>query len=278
LKIAFRPLAIASLLLSLVLGVGVAFADDTSDHDDDSTLERIDRTGVMRVGVSATQPPFSMKTKSGDVIGFDVDLATALAAAMEVKVEIVVMDFAELIPAVEDYRVDIALSGMTMTAARNRRVAFAGPYFASGKGVLTKSATLAQADDPDDLKGSHTIVALDGSTSMQIIEALGSDVKAVAVKDYATGVKQVIDGKADALVADYPILIVALLQNPDKGLESILSPFTFEPIGAAINGDDDDSLFVNLVQNYFNTLEGTGLMGALRGKWFDSGEWLALIE
>jgi ABC-type amino acid transport substrate-binding protein len=203
LKIAFHPLAIVSLIISLVLGVGVSFADETSvDHDDDSTLERIDRTGVMRVGVSATQPPFSMKTKSRDVIGFDIDLANALAAAMDVRVEIVVMDFAQLLPAVEDYRVDIALSGMTMTAARNRRVAFAGPYFVSGKGVLTKSASLAQADDPDDLKsGSNTIVALKDSTSFELVAGLGGDVEAVAVKDYATGVKQVIDGKADALRA-----------------------------------------------------------------------------
>ncbi len=277
-KTSFRSLALPGLLAALVLGVGLACANANSGKPDvENALERIERTGVMRVGVSGAQPPFSMRAKTGDVIGLDVDLANALAADMGVEAEFVVMEFAELRPAVEERRVDIALSGLTMTPDRNRRVAFSGPYFVSGKGLLTTSAALAQADDPGDLKGGpHTFVALKDSTSLQLLESLGEDVKAVAVEDYATGVQQVIDGEADALVADYPICVVALFQNPDKGLESLISPFTFEPLGAAINGDD--ALFVNLVQNYFNTLEGIGLMELLRVKWFASGDWLLQIE
>ena len=99
--------------------------------------------------------------------------------------------------------------------------------------------------------------------------------KAVAVSNYKTGIQKVIKGEADAMVADFPICVVALLQNPDAGLESIVSPFTFEPLGAAL--PPNDALFLNLVQNYMDTLEGMGLMAALRAKWFENGDWLLLI-
>jgi len=52
----------------------------------------------------------------------------------------------------------------------------------------------------------------------------------------------------------------------------MVSPFTFEPIGAAVSADD--ALMANLVQNYLTTLEGTGLLEALRLKWFADGSWL----
>jgi polar amino acid transport system substrate-binding protein len=270
---------LAALVMSQLLAISIASADSVdvdSGHSATPTLDRINRTGALKIGVSGAQPPFSMTAKSGDVIGLDVDLGNALAASMGVDAKFVVMDFADLIPAVEAGTVDIALSGLTITPERNRRVAFAGPYFLSGKGLLTTSAALAKADDPSDLSGGpHTFVALKDSTSFGLIESLGGGVKAVGVSDYATGIQQVIKGKADAMVADYPVCVVALFQNPDAGLESIISPFTFEPLGAAVA--PNDALFLNLVQNYMNTLEGIGLMGILRAKWFENGDWIVLL-
>jgi polar amino acid transport system substrate-binding protein len=60
--------------------------------------------------------------------------------------------------------------------------------------------------------------------------------------------------------------------NPDADLATIPAPFTFEPIGIALPAND--ALFVNLVQNYLRSLEGTGLLDQLRAKWFDNAGWL----
>jgi polar amino acid transport system substrate-binding protein len=240
-----------------------------------TTMDRINESGVLRVGVTGGQPPLNMKTKSGEIIGMEVDLARALAASMGVKVQFVAKDFASLLTAVEKGDVDIALSGVTMTAKRNRKVAFAGPYFVSGKGLITTSASLAKADDPSDIgAGTFTLVALKGSTSYDLLKkAAASNSKVVPVKDYDEGIEMVISGKADAMLADYPICLVAALQNPDAGIQGVIAPLTFEPLGGAVSGDD--ALFLNLVDNYFDALEGTGLMEMLRAKWFENGSWLA---
>ena len=266
-----RFVSVKLTLLSVALAT-VALLASVSPVFAGATMDRINKSGVMRVGVSGGQPPFNMTTKSGEIIGLEVDLARALAAMMGVKVELVQTDFADLLGAVEKGKIDLALSSLTMTAERNRRVAFAGPYFISGKGLITTSAALAKADDPSDVSSGYTVVALDGSTSLSVLQKIATDSKVVAVKNYDKGIEMVISGKADAMLADFPICLVAALKNPDAGIQGVISPLTFEPLGAAIAGDD--SLFLNLVQNYFDALEGTGLMGLLRVKWFDDGSWL----
>jgi ABC-type amino acid transport substrate-binding protein len=268
-RFASAKLAFVSVLLvalTLLASVSPAVAETP-------TMDRINESGVLRVGVTGGQPPFNMKTKSGEIIGMEIDLARALAASMGVKVEFVTKDFANLIAAVEKGEVDIALSGLTMTSERNRKVAFAGPYFISGKGLITTSAALAKADEPSDMgAGSYTLVALDGSTSYDLLELVASSSKIVAVKDYAKGIEMVISGKADAMLADFPICLVAALKNPDAGIQGVIAPLTFEPLGGAVSGDD--ALFLNLVENYFEALEGVGLMDMLRAKWFENGNWL----
>jgi polar amino acid transport system substrate-binding protein len=241
------------------------------------TMDRITSSGKLRVGVTGKQPPFNMTSKSGEIIGLEADLARALALSMDVEVEFVTKDFADLLDAVESGDIDLALSGLTMTPERNRRLAFAGPYFISGKGLITTSATLAKTDSAEDLMGQGIkLAALADSTSLVFVEKSVEGATAVPVRDYDEGIQKVISGEVHAMVADFPICLVALFQHPDAGLESAISPFTFEPLGAALPAND--ALFLNLVQNYMSMLEQSGLMSALRSKWFEDGSWLAELE
>jgi len=103
-----------------------------------AVLDRILQKGELVVGITGDQPPLNAKTKTAKIIGLDADLATLIAGSMGVKVKFATMPFAKLLPALEAGEVDMILSGMTMTMERNLKVAFIGPYFVSGKGILTK--------------------------------------------------------------------------------------------------------------------------------------------
>ena len=61
------------------------------------TLKDIVNKGEFRVGMTGNQPPFSMKTKTGELIGFEVDLAKVLAEGMNVKLKLVEIPFPESI-------------------------------------------------------------------------------------------------------------------------------------------------------------------------------------
>ena len=140
--------------------------------------------------------------------------------------------------------------------------------------MLTKSSALAAADDPEDLDAPNLrLAALRGSTSEKLLREVADDAELTLSETPQQGVRMVIDGKVDAMLADYPIVIVAVLRNPEAGLVAIEAPLTFEPIGAAL--PPGDALFENLVRNRLTLLEGTGMLDLLRAKWFLDGRWVA---
>ena len=237
-------------------------------------LQRIVERGELRDGHSGNQPPLNMKNKSGDVIGLEVELIEALARSMGLEVRLVAMPFADLLPALEKGDVDLVMSGMTITPERNARVAFVGPYVISGKSLLTKSKTIANVESAAALDvENRTYAALRGSTSEDFVKTNLPKAKLVPTQDYDSAVRMVIADEVDALVADYPICALSVLRHPEAGLSMLVTPVTVEPLGIALPADDP--LFVNLLENYLTTLEGTGLLTQLKGRWFSDGSWVS---
>jgi len=237
-------------------------------------LQHILDSGELRVGLSGNQPPLNMADKNGEIIGLEVDLMKALAQSMGLTTRFVVKPFAELIPAIERGEVDVVISGMTITPERNARVAFVGPYFISGKSVLTKSAEIASADSATLLNNADQRYAvLAGSTSEAFVEQALPKAVSVPATDYDTAVQMVLDDEVDAMIADFPICQLSVMRHPEAGLSTLMTPFTIEPLGIALPADDP--LLVNLIENYLNTLENTGLLVQFKAKWFSDGSWIS---
>jgi len=237
-------------------------------------LQHILDSGELRVGLSGNQPPLNMTDKNGEIIGLEVDLMKALAQSMGLTTRFVVKPFADLIPAIERGEVDVVISGMTITPERNARVAFAGPYFISGKSVLTKSPTIASADNATLLNNADQRYAvLAGSTSETFVEQVLPKAASVPATDYDTAVQMVLDDEVDAMIADFPICQLSVMRHPEAGLSTLMTPFTIEPLGIALPAGDP--LFINLIENYLNTLENTGLLVQFKAKWFSDGSWIS---
>ena len=235
-------------------------------------LDRIQQRGELVVGTAAGMPPLNMTTKDGKIIGLDADLSRYLADAMEVNLRLEPMAFKDLLPSLEAGNVDMVISGMTMTAYRNRRVAFVGPYFISGKGLLTRKATLAAIDDPNAIDLAEVrLTALAGSTSADFVRTVMPRAQFAPAKDYEEAVKMVIDGRVDAMVADQPICLISVARYPDQGLLAVIAPLTYEPIGIALPAND--ALFMNLVGNFLMALQDSGTLERLKDQWFQTGEW-----
>jgi len=237
-------------------------------------LQRILDSGELRVGMSGNQPPLNMADRNGEIIGLEVDLMQALAQSMGLTARFVIKPFADLIPAIERGEVDVVISGMTITPERNARVAFVGPYFISGKSVLTKSPTIASADNATLLNNADQRYAvLAGSTSETFVEQVLPKATSVPAVDYDTAVQMVLDDEVDAMIADFPICQLSVMRHPEANLSTLMTPFTIEPLGIALPADDP--LLVNLIENYLNTLENTGLLVQFKAKWFSDGSWIS---
>ena len=268
---------LASLLTlaPLVLGACNSLSGDRPTTET-ARLRRILDSGELRVGISADLPPLSMKDKQGHIIGFEADLIRALAHSMGLEVRFVERAFPDLLDALQGDDVDVVIAGMTITPERNARVAFAGPYFISGTSILTRDEEIAEVGDPTLLDdSSRTFAALGGSTSAQFVRDILPNAKLVTTPDYETAVQMVIDGDADALIADYLTCRLAVWRHEGEGLTALMTPFTVEPLGIAL--PPDAPLLLNLVENYLNTLESTGLLNQFKARWLADGSWLSQL-
>ncbi len=236
-------------------------------------LDKILKSGELRVGTSGNQPPFTMKAKDGQLMGYEIELARLLTDALEIKLKLVEKPFSELLPALEKGEIDVAMSGITITPERNVKFTFVGPYVVSGKSILAKAKRISELDEMGEInRGTVTVAALKGSTSQRFVETVIPNGKLTLTPDYDTAVKMVLEDKVDLMIADYPICVLSILRYPESGLATLEEPLTIEPIGIAL--PPNAFQLHNLIENYLNALEIDGILIELEKKWFQDGSWL----
>ncbi|MEM6582016.1 MAG: transporter substrate-binding domain-containing protein [Pseudomonadota bacterium] len=239
-------------------------------------LDRVVENGVLRVAMSADQPPFSLRNREQKLIGFDVDLATALAEVMKVELEIVETPFASLLDTLLKNRADMVISGMTITPERTQSVSFIGPYVLSGKSILTTSRIESVVDDVAQFNDPNIrMVALSSSTSEMFAERNFPDADYHAIASYDEGVQMLVTGRIDAMIADIPILKLTMMRYPEASLSLLEPPLSVESIGIAIRPDDYQ--FESLVRNYLFSFETNGMTLNWYRKWFEDISWIAQL-
>ncbi len=235
-------------------------------------LQKILQKGELIVGMTGKQPPLNMKDQEGRVIGLEPELARMMAGAMGIPLKIKLMDFFELFPAMESGRIDMIISGMTITPERNLKMAFVGPYFVTGKSFLTKVDHIVQCQELCDIDSPQTtLVALKGSTNQQFAEKMIPKAKLILARDYDEAIRLVIDEKADALIADQLTCLLAVIRHPRQGLQTSLKSFSHEPLGIALPGHDP--LLINWVDNFLKALQGSGDLKKMAEYWIKNEVW-----
>lgn len=268
-----RASGLVAMLVAAVLVAGSAQLAMAAGGTVSPVLDRLQAKKELVVGTAADMPPLNMTTKDGQIIGLEVDIASLFAAGMGVKLTLKQVKFSDLLPALEAGQVDMVISGMTILPERNLKAAFVGPYFASGKSILTKAANADALSDSSKINNpDKVLVTLKGSTSQLFVERVFPKARLVLTDDYDQAVAMVREDKAQAMVADYPICQVSVYRYPDAKLATLKNPISYEPLGIALPAGDP--LLVNLVQNMLSTLEKSGELELLMQKWFKDPSWV----
>ena len=242
-----------------------------------SALDRITETGEIRIGTSGEQPPLTMTARNGELLGLDIALARVLAQSMGVEARFVQLPFGQLLDALLAGQLDLVMSGMTITPQRSRRTTFVGPYYTSGKSLLTKSADLAAIEIALDLDSPDlTLAALAGSTSEAFVRRSAPQATLVATPLLEQAIQMVITGEVDALVADRETCSFAVLRHPDAGLIATPNTFTLEPMGIAL--PPDDARFAGLVRSYLDALRERGALERAQSIWFKDSAWVKQLR
>jgi aspartate/glutamate/glutamine transport system substrate-binding protein len=248
---AFAPLV--GLLLLAVLGCGGATgatpgkSANLPSFPADSYMARIQQRGQLIVGVKYDTPPFgSLNPVNNQVEGFDPDLARELARALfgdETKVRLDEAVSRNRIPFLQEDKVDVILSTMTITDERRQEIDFSDPYYIAGQSILVRKGSPIQG--VGDLNG-RTVASAQGSTSERNVRERAPGANLLLFPAYAESLAALKDNRADAVSTDDTILMGMILKDPD--LQMVGGLFTEEPYGAGVKkGRPEFLAFVNRV-------------------------------
>lgn len=203
---------------------------------DSQTWQRIERQGILRVGLDPTYPPFE-DAGDGTLRGLDVDLAHALAAELGLEVAFTYFGYDGLYDALATQQVDVLISALVVAPERTKDFAFSDSYYNAGQ-ILITAATDASTQEMGDLNGRSLAVEL-GSEGHVIATTWQRRLPNLTILTHNSpdeALTAVADGEATAVLVDSISGRLFLRNTP--GLRQVENPVTVEPYALVVRIDD----------------------------------------
>ncbi|WP_142847695.1 ectoine/hydroxyectoine ABC transporter substrate-binding protein EhuB [Telmatospirillum sp. J64-1] len=193
----------------------------TGQASAETTLERIQREGVARIGF-ANEVPYGYQTPQGEITGEAPEVAKAVLARLGVeRVEGVVAEFGALIPGLAAGRFDLIAAGMYVTPARCEQVAFSEPSYAIGEAMAVAEGNPKNIHSFEDFVNNESLRlgVMAGAVEADYARALGvPDSRLVVFPDGPSAVAAVRTGRVDAY-AGTALTIQDLVSKTPRGIE-----------------------------------------------------------
>jgi polar amino acid transport system substrate-binding protein len=218
--------------------------------------------GTVVIGLNAEYPPFENVDEDGELVGFDVDLMTAIAEEAGFEFEWVNTRWDGIFVALASGEFDAVISAATITAERAETVDFSDPYFNAGQSITVR----ADSDilGPDDLAGLMVGVQLGTTGDIWLTEE--TDAEVVRYDENTLAFQALANGDVDAAVADSPTAIAIVQANPEMNLKVLPEAYTDELYGIAVNKDRTDLL--EAINAGLAAIRENGTYDEIYDKWF----------
>lgn len=220
----------------------------------------------LRIGTEGAYPPFNTTDASGQVTGFDVDVAQALCAEMKAECTVVKQDWDGIIPALMGRKFDFIAASMSITPEREKVVAFTNPYYTNKLQFVAKKG--GEFDTSPETLKKLTIGAQRATISSTWLEDnLGTGTN---VRLYDTQENAYLDlaaGRVDAVLADVFVTYEWLQSDAAKDFELKGQPvFENDKIGIALRQQDTELL--ERLNKALETIQSNGVYDKINAKYF----------
>ncbi len=261
-----RPVAL--IVSILVLGViGSWLFSQLLGGDDDQTWEHIQQTGAWRVGMDPSFPPFDLLDSEGNPMGYDVDLARAIAARWGIQVEIVATGFDGLTDALMAGRIDSVISALPHDPRLTADLSYSSSYFEAGvRLAVIESSPISSVAD---LAGKRLAVEW-GSNGDAEARRLQRDEPLIQRHTFSTpqeALGALLNGEADGILVDGVTL--RQMQADGAGIVAVgpaleSTPYVIAmPLGATMLQEEINAVLADFV--------ATGFLDTLEIRWFSGG-------
>ncbi len=247
-------LSCSLLALPLMAALSPARADGLAD---------IQARGALNCTVYSDVPPFSSPdAKTRQLAGMDVDLCSALARQMGVKLNLVPTSIEARIAVIATGRADVLIANLAYTKTRARQIQFSDPYYVAKEMLVVKKPNVDKTRA--DFKGKR-ISATKGTTSEQSIHLAGA--KAVTFQDAASAFLALEQNKVVGFVTNTMTAVKMISQAGKDGIElgMIKEPMALEPIGVGMK--KDEPALLAKVNGSLKAMEDDGTLGKIWDSW-----------
>jgi ABC-type amino acid transport substrate-binding protein len=250
-----------TLVAAVILGLA------TSAWAAETTLEKINRTGVFTVGTRTASPPFGYINKQNEWVGFSIDLAQLVHKGLEkklnktIKFELKESAPATRVPLLTSMAVDLISGTMTDTRARRDSVDLSLTFFVTGAQFLVKEGS--PITGIANITGKR-IATQQGSTNERALRERNVKADLIVFPDQAAAYTALAQGRVDAYTNDGIQLwgLKYKAQNPNEW-KVVGDFYTYEPYGMGMRKNDSD----------FRAVVNNALMEAI-----ESGEYFKIYE
>lgn len=260
-RINFRTTSVAAGALALAVGIaGCSSSDDTGSEPAASgtaaTIAKDDALaalvpaevaadGVLTIGTDASYAPGQFLDVDGEtIIGFDVDLAKAVAQVLGLEAQMENAPFGSLVEGVKTGKYELGASSFTINAERQLQVDMVS-YFLAGTSWAVAAGNPMQIT-PDDACGKVVAVQRDTvqvpdieARSQACVDAGKPEITIEQFQAQSDATAAVVTGKDDAMLADSPVVAYAIAQTGGK-LEQVGEIYEAAPYGYAVPKDQGD--------------------------------------
>jgi polar amino acid transport system substrate-binding protein len=252
----------------------------------DDAWDRVRESGVMRVGMDASFPPFETIAADGALVGFDVDLARELGQRLGIKVQFIAnLPYDGLYDALAVDRVDVVISALVVNPTQMADFAYSTPYFDAGEVLVVHAGETGIGGMPD--LGGRTLAVEFGTQGDLEARKWARRLAGVIVVHYQTAAEALAAveiGEADAVLVDHVSALAAGARAParkrpmpdapqesgdGKTLIIVGTPAVEEPYAVAARRESRHLL--QAIDDALAEMEADGTMEALRVEWLGGG-------
>ncbi len=262
------------IMASMLVGLLSACAPLPEAAAQRSQVDQIAERGILKVGVDFFVP-WVFKDKDGNLVGFEIDVATKLAEDMGVEVEFVPTEWSGIIPALLTNKFDVIIGGMGVTTERALKVNFSDPYSWTGIDLVVHKEMLPDVTSMEELNGEDIIIAVRlGTTPVMVAEKYAPKAKLHQFDTDEAVIQDVLNGNAHAALSSAPTPAFWVIDYADV----LYRPFggkllTNEPNAFAVRKGDSDTM------TFFNSwiLVNQAWLKERSDHWFGTKDWADLL-
>ena len=238
--------------------------------EEDTSLQKIQDQGYFTIGLDNSFAPMGFVEDDGSIVGFDIDLANAVAEKMGVNVEIKPIDWDAKSEELSSGAIDVIWNGFSITDERRKEILFSNPYLSTKQSVIVKTGS--DIVTKTDLAGKK--IALQGSSTSEdalkgdkaVYESVG-DENILRLKENSQVLTEVEEGRADAAVID-EVFVRYYLHK-----ENLLDKFTvledgFDEEDYGVGGRRGDHALMEAINKALDECKAEGKTSEISVKWF----------